>query len=139
MLRLSLLLFFLSLSQLSQGQGIQVFISSSMPEASLKQWLEQSKKAKVPVLMRGFIENNFAKTVITLRALALATGNGVEINPEQFTKYVIDKVPAVVIDDGDYYVTIYDDVGLEYVLEKVNQQYPELEFLVKSALQAMEL
>ena len=74
-----------------------VFISFSMPEASIRSWLTQARKIHVPVVIRGLVNNSFPETLSKISKLVGPNNTGVQIDPELFKKFDIREVPAVVI------------------------------------------
>jgi type-F conjugative transfer system pilin assembly protein TrbC len=83
-----------------QGQ-ILVFVSSSMPRASLTQWFMQAERFKASVVLRGFVNNSLPATKAWLTPIVEASGQGgIEINPVAFEAYGITQVPAVVVTLG---------------------------------------
>ncbi len=83
-----------------------VFISFSMPEASLRSLLAESARTGSPLVLRGLVENSMKRTVARLGEL-LGTGNNSEtsgkptpslaIDPTLFERFGVDKVPTFVL------------------------------------------
>lgn len=91
----------------------KVFISFSMPEMSIKQWLQQAEKAHTQVFLRGFVDNSFKKTINKATLVIKDNSQGFLLDPKEFERYKIEKVPAVVfVDDNQEFITVYGDVGL---------------------------
>ena len=139
---------------LSANERIYIFISSSVPGVTLKNYVKavsHLKERNIRLVLRGFIGGarhvkptlTFIKDLIfedpscnPLRGKCATYGAQVIIDPMLFTRYGIDRVPAVVYapsvsvtDDkmseglnsntkvpGHY--VLYGDVGLEYAIEK---------------------
>jgi type-F conjugative transfer system pilin assembly protein TrbC len=84
------------------GCQILVFVSFSMPEASLKSLAQEiTRDSETPcrsiLVMRGLYQDSFAKTAEKLKDLGIA----VEINPELFDAHQITTVPTFVfVRDG---------------------------------------
>jgi conjugal transfer pilus assembly protein TrbC len=75
-----------------------VFVSFSMPEQSLKLWSEQTAKFNGQLLLRGFVEDSLEKTTTKTLALFGKEGNTeLLVNPEAFSQFNIQAVPAVVV------------------------------------------
>ena len=74
-----------------------VFISFSMPESLIVQVLRDAKAHHMPVVMRGLIDNSFAKTTAKLFDLAKKYKGigGVQIAPQYFKTFGITEAPAV--------------------------------------------
>lgn len=80
---------------------IMIFISDSMPRASLEQWFAQAQQFGVPIILRGLIDDSLLATKQWIKPLIEhANGKGgVQINPIAFQTYGVHQVPAVVITD----------------------------------------
>lgn len=103
--------------------GVIIFVSFSMPEQSLKAWIEQAKLIKAPLVVRGLIDNSFKKTIQKLKEL----GGGVQLDPIAFKRFQIKSVPSVVIlsssakAETPQYDLVAGDVPLEEVLKFVEK------------------
>ena len=77
-----------------EDERILVFVSFSMPEASIKQLLESlNEHPEVTLVLRGLIDDSMEKT-----ARYIADIKGVfEINPECFEQHDIQVVPTFVL------------------------------------------
>jgi conjugal transfer pilus assembly protein TrbC len=71
---------------------ILVFVSFSMPEASLKTLAHDAEQHNAVLVMRGLHEDSFVKTANKLKDL----GIGVDINPELFEIHQVTVVPTFV-------------------------------------------
>ena len=88
---------------------IITFVSFSMPNHAIKQWINEAYQCGASVNIRGLIENSMPKTMATLQQLIAENDNqgGINIDPELFDLYGIQKVPAVVVrqnksEEGDF-------------------------------------
>jgi len=85
-------------SESKQNQNLIVFVSFSMPEASLKALFEAlDKNPDVKLVMRGLVDDSMDKTARKINEL----GGVLEINPELFDRYQITHVPTFVLVNGD--------------------------------------
>jgi conjugal transfer pilus assembly protein TrbC len=84
-----------------QGQ-ILLFVSSSMPAASLTQWFIQAQRVKAVVIIRGLVNNSLLATKAWLKPFIepIQDQGGIEINPVAFEAFGIAQVPAVVVTTG---------------------------------------
>ena len=83
-----------------------VFVSFSMPEASLRSLLAEAARVESPVVLRGLVDNSMKRTVARLGEL-LGTGDSSEttgepspslaIDPTLFERFGVDKVPTFVL------------------------------------------
>ena len=104
-------------NSITANNTMLVFVSFSMPEASLKQLAEESKKIPITFIMRGLVNNSFIETSQRLNKLNLV----VDINPELFDHYHIDCVPVFISLSRNQEVgRIIGNVSLRYAWEKLN-------------------
>ena len=84
----------------ADAKGVMVFVSLSMPDASLQQLLMQSADLQVPLIVRGVLPQGFTATVKRMNHLIDNKGktinSGFAINPQWFTQFGITQVPAFV-------------------------------------------
>ena len=90
-----------------------IFVSFSMPDAVLKQYIEQGKIIGASIVMRGFIDNNYVKTKEKIDKMDLQSG--FLIDPVSFQKFGINKVPTFVLTTE----------AEEVCLDKVNCKLPD--------------
>jgi conjugal transfer pilus assembly protein TrbC len=76
---------------------VLVFVSFSMPMASLQQWAQQAKKIQAPLVVQGLVQGSFAKTQQAVKQLSQNESAGVVLDPRLFRDYHITQVPAVVV------------------------------------------
>lgn len=74
-----------------------VFVSFSMPEASLKSLAQDATKYNALLVMRGLYKDSFVKTANKLKDLGIS----VDINPELFETHQITAVPTFVVLQSD--------------------------------------
>lgn len=124
--RILVLTAFLSISLIASGaigpnrspSDTYVFLSFSMPEASLKVWIAQAKEKRAAIVINGLIENSFKKTLSKISSLN--ANSGLYIDPTLFRKYGVKKVPAVAVDYGNgNYSVVYGNIGLNASLEEL--------------------
>jgi conjugal transfer pilus assembly protein TrbC len=84
---------------LQETGEVFVFVSSSMPHASLVQWFSQANQLGAALVLRGLVNNSLPDTKAWLKQLLNDQG-GIEINPVAFEVYGITEVPAVVVTSG---------------------------------------
>jgi Type-F conjugative transfer system pilin assembly protein len=80
------------LNPISKEEGqILVFVSSSMPLVSLRQWFIQAQRLGAVVILRGLVNNSLVTTKAWLTSLMkqLHPEGGVEINPVAFEAFGI--------------------------------------------------
>lgn len=118
--------------------ALMVFASFTMPRATLKRLIADANRAGGVVVMRGFKDGSIKSTALAINDLGESSGN-VQINPNAFTKYRVNAVPAVVLvkpesaelvdNEGcalpDKYVMVTGDVTLGYALRDIAQRSRE--------------
>ena len=110
MLRYAIIVIFMMLPvKASCSETPLVFVSSSMPLKSIIQWSKQSNKIGAQMVLNGFIDNDFSKTISFMKKInELVGGVSFSIDPEAFERNKITKVPAVLYKD----TIVYGDAGL---------------------------
>ncbi|MFT3741100.1 MAG: type-F conjugative transfer system pilin assembly protein TrbC [Gammaproteobacteria bacterium] len=113
-----------------------IFISFSMPQASLQQWSDQAKKIQAPLVIQGLVNDSFKDTQKDIVQFAKENSSGVILDPRLFEQYHITQVPAVVVQNTTQslcntsnescwqehpYTVVYGDVGLEYALQYLTE------------------
>lgn len=82
--------------------NVMVFISFSMPRASIIAYLREARVANASIVIRGLINNSFKETFKTVSELVKeSNGGGIELNPIAFVKFHIKQVPTVVVTNGN--------------------------------------
>lgn|GEM_PF-1850560 len=103
-------------------EQILVFVSFSMPEASLRALAQDAEQHNAVLVVRGLYEGSFVKTATKLKDV----GVGVDINPELFEEYQITAAPTfVVIKNGQAPVKLKGNVSLGFVAQKVAEHHHE--------------
>jgi conjugal transfer pilus assembly protein TrbC len=125
------------LAQLQQRPGAQAekplpqalyFVSFSMPEAGLKQVIQEAGRLQIPATLRGLLNNDMRQTaqaVLTLVTESLvneAPRGGVQIDPTAFRRYGIKAVPALVVTCPSGYDRIAGTLSLSQALQKVAEK-----------------
>ena len=112
---------------------VLIFISFSMPAASLRQWAAQAQKIHAPLIIQGLLNSSFAKTEQAVADLAPDNRGGVVLETRLFREYRIKQVPAVVVRrlnvqpcpanqscwQEKNYDVVSGDVGLESALQQI--------------------
>ena len=112
----------------AKAADLLVFVSFSMPEASLRRIAIESKKTGAVMVLRGFKNDSLKETIAASETVA-GLGAKLMVHPELFTQYQIQDVPTYVLStpqaagcgsDGQCvpYYTIKGDVSLHAVLER---------------------
>ena len=97
-----------------------VFVSFSMPEASLKSLAQDAEKYNAVLVMRGLYEDSFVKTANKLKNL----GIGVDIKPELFETHKVTAVPTFVVLKSDQSLwCLKGNVTLDFVMKTFKDQH----------------
>ncbi len=120
---------------LKKETDLLVFVSFSMPEASLLRIASEAKKSGAVLVLRGFKNGSYQQTV---EATRLINGLGAQamVHPDLFTQYQIVDVPTFVLADATEqgacedsqtgscqpYYAIKGDVSLSAVLESFEKR-----------------
>lgn len=85
---------------LAKSGQLAVFVSMSMPEASLKRIALETSKVGGIMVLRGFVNDSLKETVNVTKQFA-NLGAEIQINPELFSAYSITEVPAFVLAENN--------------------------------------
>ncbi|GEM_PF-402299 len=125
---------------LATGPGLFVFISLSMPQATLRRLVDQAARAKASVFIRGFAGGSLRETVSQVQSLIGQRQVAVQIDPQAFDRFSIERVPSfVLVRDGTRPVSCASgvcapplallrttgDVSLDYALEHMQRRAPQ--------------
>lgn len=123
----------------SGGPQVLVFISLSMPKASLRQLSAQAEKSGATLLLRGLQDDSLMKTAATLRDMIGNAKPALQIDPRQFARYGVQHVPTFVLLQqpppgdcnasacaGEPYASVSGDVTLDYALERLASASPAM-------------
>jgi conjugal transfer pilus assembly protein TrbC len=106
----------------STENGVLVFISFSMPNISLKELGENANKYGATLVIRGLHHGSFGKTKDKILSIS-SDGLQLDINPELFRKYHINKVPTfVLVKNGEEIHRLSGNVTLEYAVAKLREK-----------------
>jgi len=98
---------------LAEESDIWIFVSFSMPEQSLRQWIKQANEFGATVVIRGFHKNSLQESIKKISVLLPEGSEGIQINPLLFEELNIQAVPTVVRGQD----SVIGDVGLAEALE----------------------
>lgn len=123
---------------LESGPRLLVFISLSMPAASLQRLFDQAEKAQAVLVLRGLANGSWRETVDRLQPLIGNRRLALQIDPLAFDRYSVDLVPTMVLQSTasaasctsgqcstpSQYVRIAGDVSLDYALDAMLRTAP---------------
>ncbi|ALN41230.1 hypothetical protein ASQ44_03695 [Rickettsia rhipicephali] len=90
-----ILLMLISTNALAKVQTY-IFVSFSMPDATLKSYYLEAQKIGAALVIRGLVDNSFFKTKEKAEKLAI----NFNIDPNLFEQYQITSVPVIIVDNG---------------------------------------
>lgn len=132
------------------GPSLLVFISLSMPAATLNRLLDQAQSAGATLVLRGLVRRSIRDTALQVQQLIGTRQVSVQIDPEAFDRYAITQVPAFVLlaglpnepnsnagpacgspvcekTSGSVRVArVFGDVSVEYALAHIQRASPAL-------------
>ncbi len=76
---------------------LYIFVSFSLGEKALFNLAKEAKLYNAVLVLRGFVEGSYAKTVKILQKIIQETGQGFLIDPELFTLFSIQAIPTFVL------------------------------------------
>ena len=124
---------------LATGPGLFIFVSMTMPRATLQGLVDQAARAKATIVIRGFANGSLRDTVTQVQGLIGQQQVAIQIDPLAFDRFAISKVPSfVLVRDGtrpvacasgscapaDSFLRTTGDVSLDYALEHMQRSAP---------------
>ena len=86
---------------LATGPGLFVFVSLSMPQGTLQRLVDQAARAQASVFIRGLTGGSLRTTVAQVQGLIGQRQVAVQIDPQAFDRFAIERVPSfVLVRDG---------------------------------------
>lgn len=137
---------------LASKAHLWIFISLSMPEASLKHLIAQSERSGAVLVLRGFQDHSLRRTFIRIRQLLGKRRATIQIDPRLYDQFGIKVVPTFVLqrsnaitencssnhcDRSDAFVITSGDVSLDYALTHMVQQAPSFSASANNYLKRM--
>jgi len=136
---------------------LYVFVSTSMPNITLKRLLVQASRIKGSLILRGLVEGDMGKTKEKIMQLleADAMGNtqidgGLSIDPTLFERFDISLAPSFVVTntpaercnksgcpDTDY-ARLSGDTTIEYALETIAREAPMMRECAQTILKRLK-
>ena len=125
----------------ASGPSLLVFISFSMPEATLARLVDQAARARASLVLRGLVNGSLRDTVERMQRLIGNRQVSVQIDPQAFDRFSIVRTPSfVLVRDGaqpqrcgagmcfaaDQFALAAGDVSLDYALERFQRSAPRL-------------
>jgi len=124
---------------LATGPGLFIFVSLTMPRATLQGLVDQAARVKAAIVIRGFANGSLRDTVAQVQGLIGKRQVAIQIDPLAFDRFAIAKVPSfVLVRDGtrpvacasgscapaDSFLRATGDVSLDYALEHMQRAAP---------------
>lgn len=105
----------------SPDSGIFVFVSFSMPKASLIELNKQAQKYNATLVMRGIYKNSFREMRKKILEIS-PDGLSINIDPKAFEQYNIKQVPTFILVENNKEIhRLAGNVSLEYAHEKLSE------------------
>lgn len=101
--------------------GIFVFVSFSMPKASLIELNKRAQKYNAILVMRGIYKNSFHEMRKKILEIS-SDGLSINIDPKAFEKYNIKQVPTFVLVENNKEINrLAGNVSLDYAHKKLSE------------------
>ena len=125
----------------SSGPRLLIFVSFAMPEATISRLLDQAARARATLVLRGLVNGSIRDTVERMQRLIGGRQVAVQIDPQAFDRFSINRTPAfVLVRDGaatqpcaaglciasDQFVMAAGDVSLDYALRFFERSAPAM-------------
>ena len=137
----------------SAGPKLLVFVSLAMPEATMTRLLDQAARARATLVLRGLVNGSLRETVERLQRLIGERQVAVQIDPQAFDRFSVERVPSfVLVRDGaatlpcgvgtcvtgDQYLLAAGDVSLDYALRFFQRSAPRMAHDAATFLQRLK-
>lgn len=135
-------------------EGLIAFVSFSMPEESLKKIITDTTKAGGIVVFNGFLDGSKINSTVGALRKIVPNVTAIQVNPNAFIKYKIDKVPAYVLVKQDaslnldldkdgcalpgHYVVIRGDVDVAFAMQKITEKSPTYRLQAERYIRLLE-
>jgi conjugal transfer pilus assembly protein TrbC len=101
--------------------GILIFVSFSMPKASLIELNKQAQKYNATLIMRGIYKNSFSEMRKKILEIS-PDGLSINIDPKAFEQYNIKQIPTFVLVENNKEIhRLAGNVSLDYAHEKLSE------------------
>lgn len=142
-----------ALPRSTTSPSLLVFISLTMPKATLQRLVEQAARAQASLILRGLVNGSLHDTVIQVQQIIGQHQASVQIDPQAFDRFSIVRVPAfVLIRDGarpascssgtcappQAFVRTAGDVSLDFALEHMVRVAPGFQHDARAFLQRLQ-
>ncbi|MBQ0961754.1 type-F conjugative transfer system pilin assembly protein TrbC [Ideonella sp. 4Y11] len=132
--------------------GLMIFVSLSMPRATLQALVEQAERAHAQLVLRGLKDRSIRKTAEAVRAVLGTRKVAWTIDPQAFERFAVAAVPTYVLVDPRQPVTmgcdggqcgpmafskLTGDVSMDYALRTMEREDPPFSTLARRHLAAM--
>lgn len=129
--------------------NVLIFVSFSMPDASIKVLMQEAKTIHAPLVIRGLVNNSFKETLARFNNLAKDNRGGIQLDPTLFQRYQVKQVPAFVVLKPNQclptqtcredFNIIYGNVHLKFALEQMAVRNDEIAPIAKALLTKLEV
>jgi len=105
----------LAISDQETERKFLIFVSFSMPKSALQALYADAKNQQAVLVLRGLKDSSFKATAEYLKALEIS----VQIDPESFKKYQINRVPTIVAIGDNKFNSISGNISFQYAKQKL--------------------
>ena len=124
---------------INEAPALLVFVSFSMPDATLARLVDQAARARATLVLRGLVDGSLQKTVLRAQALIGQRKVGFQIDPQAFDRFSISATPTFVLlkagavsapcaagtcFPASSFVAAAGDVSIDYALEYFRRAAP---------------
>ena len=124
---------------INEAPALLVFVSFSMPDATLARLVDQAARARATLVLRGLVDGSLQKTVLRAQALIGQRKVGFQIDPQAFDRFSITAAPTFVLlkagavaapcaagtcFPASSFVAAAGDVSIDYALEYFRRAAP---------------
>lgn len=120
-------------------KGFIVFVSLSMPRATLDRLIDQSMRMKFTLVLRGLQGDSLKATIAQIQTIIGNRDADIQIDPRLFDRFAITRVPAVALMSAETGKSgvVYGDVSVDYALEHMAHAMPGVAAYATQLLQGI--
>lgn len=137
-------------------EPLRIFVSLSMPQASLRLLTGQAERAQATLVLRGLKNDSMRQTLEAVQALIGEHKVNWQIDPEAFVRYGVRHAPTFVLLTGSAtnthsgacgascntastFYSVAGDVSLAYALDTLARRYPAAQPAAAPFLQRLQV
>jgi conjugal transfer pilus assembly protein TrbC len=140
-------------ASLATGPRLYVFVSFTMPPATLARLVDQAARCRAVLLLRGLVDGSLKQTALRVKQLIGSRKVGFQIDPQAFDRFAVTATPTfVLVHEGavasecgnrtcyaaDAFISATGDVSIDYALELFQRSAPGFDREARTFLERLK-